>query len=102
MFIIGKLLAAFLLPPGMFILLAIIAVIYMFRGRMKAFIILFFLDAILFYAFSTCALSSLLIAPLENEYTPLASRTEARAIIVLGGAYGFRWVLKKKKYAWKP
>ena len=87
MFIIGKILAALVFPPGIFIALAAACAILAIKNKRKAAGIVAILDALLLYALSTGAVSSLLIAPLENGYPPIIASDDARAIVVLGGGY---------------
>lgn len=87
MFIIGKILAALVFPPGIFIALAAACAILAIKNKRKAAAIVAILDALLLYALSTGAVSSLLIAPLENGYPPIIASDDARAIVVLGGGY---------------
>lgn len=87
MFIIGKILAALLFPPGLFILIVIFALFLALRGRRRLSFIIASVDAIIIYMLSTCAFSNLIILPLENCYPALFSRAGAESIVVLGGGY---------------
>lgn len=87
MFIVGKILAALVFPPGIFIVLAVVCAVLAIKDKKKAASIVAILDAFLLYALSTGVISSLLIAPLENKYPPIMASDGAQAIIVLGGGF---------------
>ncbi len=87
MLIVGKILAALLFPPGIFIVLAVIGAILAAKNKKKASAIMCSIDAFLMYALSTGIVASLLLAPLENGYPPIYSSRDARAIVVLGGGF---------------
>jgi uncharacterized SAM-binding protein YcdF (DUF218 family) len=87
MFFLGKILAAIVLPPGLFIALALISSLLAAKGRKKAAMILALISAVALYALSTTVFSNLLVHPLEDKYPPLSGRPVARAIVVLGGGY---------------
>jgi uncharacterized SAM-binding protein YcdF (DUF218 family) len=83
----GKILAALLLPPGIFVIIAVLAALLAGRGKKNVALVFSAIDALLIYVFSTCVFSNLLVIPLENRYAPLMSRPDAAAIVVLGGGY---------------
>lgn len=87
MFFLGKILAAIILPPGIFIALALTTALLAAKGLRRAATIIALLSAIALYALSTTAFSNLLVLPLEDRYPPLNVRPDARAIVVLGGGY---------------
>jgi uncharacterized SAM-binding protein YcdF (DUF218 family) len=87
MLIVGKILAALLLPPGIFILLMALGVLLILRGRRRAAALILGLSAVLLYGAATKIVSSALLRPLEDSYPPLAASSGARAIVVLGGGY---------------
>jgi uncharacterized SAM-binding protein YcdF (DUF218 family) len=87
MFIIGKIAAALILPPGIFIILAAIVAILAARGKKRAAWILSAADALAIYILSTCAFSNMLVVPLENRYAPLTAKADAIAVVVLGGGF---------------
>jgi len=90
MFILGKILAVLVFPPGLFIVLALVAfVLLIFKKRKTAFGVVV-LDVILLYLLSINAFASLLVAPLENKYPPISGAGGAQAIVVLGGGYDDR------------
>jgi len=86
-FIIGKILAALLFPPGIFIILAIITAILALRGWRRAAATLALIGILLLYALSTCAFSNILIRPLEEGYVSFGKAESAVSIVVLGGGY---------------
>jgi len=73
-----KIFTSFILPPGLFILLFFIAILFMKRFKK---IFLFF--AIIFYLLSTKVVGNFLISQLENLYSPLI-KVKPHAVIVLG------------------
>lgn len=87
MFIIGKILAYLLLPPGLFFLLAVAVFYFAFRKKNGVAYLLTALLSLLIYFFSTPVCSNFLIKPLEDKYPPLLARTNASAVVVLGGGY---------------
>jgi uncharacterized SAM-binding protein YcdF (DUF218 family) len=87
MFVLGKILAALVLPPGSFIVLSLLCVMLIARGKKRAAIVAASITAFLVYAFSTSIVSDALLAPLEDAYASALSSGEARAIVVLGGGY---------------
>jgi uncharacterized SAM-binding protein YcdF (DUF218 family) len=87
MFIIGKILAAILFPPGLFVLLAVVLVFCIYGKHKKTAYAIAGSIVLIAYVLSTCAFSNLLVLPLENKYAPLANAEEASAIVVLGGGY---------------
>jgi uncharacterized SAM-binding protein YcdF (DUF218 family) len=87
MFIIGKVLAALVLPPGIFVLLGIAGAALAIKGKRRAAAWISGTNAILIYALSTGLAASLLIAPLENAYPPIGGMAGAKAIVVLGGGF---------------
>jgi uncharacterized SAM-binding protein YcdF (DUF218 family) len=87
MFFVGKIVAALVLPPGLFFLMAIVVVVVLFVGRQKAASVFAIALAFLIYVFSTCAFTNLLMSPLEDCYPPLTVDPGASAIVVLGGGY---------------
>jgi uncharacterized SAM-binding protein YcdF (DUF218 family) len=87
MFYIGKILAALVLPPGIFILIAVLAALLAWKGKRKASVLVSGILALLIYFSSTSLLANALISPLENRYPPVSAKAGARAIVVLGGGY---------------
>jgi len=87
MFIVGKLLAAVALPPGIFIIFAGVCASLAIKRKRKASFVVAIVNAMLIYALSTGVVSSFLIARFENIYLPLKIIDGAKAIVVLGGGY---------------
>jgi len=84
MIYILRLLYAWLLPPGLFLLLFLAACYLFLKTQKKRWLILFF---ILTYLLSISAVSNQLIKPLENHYPQptINDLKDAQAIVVLGG-----------------
>lgn len=86
MIYILKFIAAFLLPPGLFVLLGIILSVYLWRQRQNFGRLPFGLSAcltLLLYFSSTLLGAKLLGQPLENRYSQQPA--SAQVIVVLGG-----------------
>jgi len=80
-YIVSKLFTYLVLPPGIFIVMFLLASLYA-----KKFKAIFFLFALSFYALSNSYVADWLLKPLENPYNkPLHVDQKADAIIVLGG-----------------
>ena len=87
MIYILKFIAAFLLPPGLFVLLGIILSVYLWRRRQNFGRFAFSLSAVLtllLYFSSTLLGAKLLGQPLENRYSQ-QQPDAAQVIVVLGG-----------------
>jgi len=87
MIYILKFIAAFLLPPGLFVLLGIILSVYLWRRRQNFGCFAFSLSAVLtllLYFSSTLLGAKLLGQPLENRYSQ-QEPAAAQVIVVLGG-----------------
>ena len=87
MIYILKFIAAFLLPPGLFVLLGVILSIYLWRKRQHFGCLAFSLSAfltLLLYFSSTLLGAKLLGQPLENRYSQ-QQPDAAQVIVVLGG-----------------
>lgn len=81
MFVLSKLFTAFVLPPGIFILVLLGAAIWAKRFRF-----FFFCCALALYGLSTPFLASKLLSPLEAPYRVFNAPSQAPdAVIVLGG-----------------
>ena len=87
MFIVGKVLAGLIVPPGLFAALALVCVFFIAKAMKKTAVVIAVVNVLAIYFLSTVATSSLLLSPLENMYPPLTSRVAARGIVVLGGGY---------------
>jgi uncharacterized SAM-binding protein YcdF (DUF218 family) len=77
-FVISKLFTYLILPPGIFIIILIIAGIY--AKKLKW---LFYLSALTLYLLSNKFISNLLIYPLEHNY--YKDNITSKAVVVLGG-----------------
>ena len=78
-FIISKIVNAFLLPPGLFVTILLLAAYFVRQGK-KALLAL----ALILWFFSSYIGARLLIKPLEQMQFP-ASNKKAEAVVVLGG-----------------
>ena len=80
-YILSKIFTYSVLPPGMFIVLLLLASFYVKKFR------LFFLGGTLFfYALCTSYVADTLLSPLEKPYnTSLHVNDEANAVVILGG-----------------
>jgi uncharacterized SAM-binding protein YcdF (DUF218 family) len=87
MFIIGKIFAYLLFPPGLFVLLAFAAAILAWRGKKKSCLAISLLLCLASYSLSTCICTNFLLENLEDRYPPLSVKPNAAAIVVLGGGY---------------
>ena len=82
LYILSKLFTYLVLPPGIFILLFVLAALYTRRFR------LFFLaNAIIFYLLSTTYVADWLLAPLEAPFNKPLEKRSVDAVIVLGGGH---------------
>jgi len=80
-YIISKLFTYLVLPPGIFIVMFLLA--SLFAKKFKA---IFFLFALSFYALSNSYVADWLLSPLETPFNkPLHVNKKADAVIVLGG-----------------
>jgi len=78
----SKIVTYLVLPPGIFILLFLLAGFYARRFRL-----FFIANALLFYLLSTSYTSDWLLAPLEEPYNQPLQKVSVDAVIVLGGGY---------------
>ncbi len=81
-YIFSKAFTYLVLPPGIFILLFLLAGIYARRFRL-----FFITNALLFYLFSTSYVADWLLAPLEEPYNKPVENAMVNAVIVLGGGH---------------
>jgi len=80
-YILSKIFTYSVLPPGMFIVLLLLASFYV-----KKFRLFFLCGTLFFYALSNAYVADALLAPLEKPYnTPLHVNNQANAVVVLGG-----------------
>lgn len=86
MFTFSKLIAPFLLPPGIFLLLLLAALIYIRRRRKRAALSLMWILGLLIYLLSIRPVADALISPLELSYPgPGGAQPACEAIVVFGG-----------------
>lgn len=85
MFILGKILGPLVFPPGLFIVLALLAlVLFLVKKCQKTASAIAAIDVVLIYLLSINTFSSLLITPLENKDSPISDAQDAKAIVMLG------------------
>lgn len=82
MYILSKLFTYLVLPPGIFILLFLIASFYAKRFR-----IFLLANAVIFYLFSTSYVADWLLQPLEEPFNQSITKAPVDAVIVLGGGH---------------
>ena len=87
MFLLTKLFISFLIPPGLFVTIFILSIIFLFSGRMRLGRILLLAGTALLYLVSTEPVMDGLLFGLENRYRPLGTLDPeaVSAIVVLGG-----------------
>jgi len=93
-YIISKLFTYLILPPGIFIIILILAGIYA-----KKFKWLFFISALTLYLLSNKFISNLLLYPLEN--ITYKNNIKPKAVVVLGGGVNPKDILKASPDAFK-
>lgn len=81
-YILSKLFTYLVLPPGIFIILFLIASFYAKRFRL-----FFIANAIIFYLLSNSYVSDWLLRPLEEPFNQSIAKTPVDAVIVLGGGH---------------
>jgi len=89
-FLVGKIVGSLLMPPGLFVLLALAALWPVFAGRRKAAISVLTVSVIATLILSLNPVADAFISPLESEYPPLtasAARSVDVPIVVLGGGF---------------
>lgn len=73
------------LPPGIFVLIILVALLlFALRRRVGAFIF-GLVGCVGLYLFSITPVANLLILPLENDYPPYHQADQAKYVVVLGG-----------------
>ena len=87
MFFLSKLIDHFLLPPGLFFVIAAVLVFLHKKRKFRAVSILLPVLCASLYLFSIEPVRDLLISPLENRYLPAAAAElqDAAAVVCLGG-----------------
>ena len=78
MYVFAKLFTYIFLPPGIFILILLLAAIYAYRYKL-----FFFFSAVVLYALSITPVSNYLLAPLESF--SLQESTNPKAVVILAG-----------------
>ncbi len=81
-YILSKLFTYLVLPPGIFIILFLVASFYAKRFRL-----FFIANAIIFYLLSNSYVSDWLLRPLEEPFNQSIAKTPVDAVIVLGGGH---------------
>lgn len=81
-YILSKLFTYLALPPGIFIILFLLAAFYAKRFRL-----FFIANAIIFYLLSNSYVSDWLLRPLEEPFNQSIVKTPVDAVIVLGGGH---------------
>ncbi len=84
LFTLKKLITAFIIPPGIFILAFFILSFFLKSKKLKT---ISFGITILFYLLSITPVKDALITPLERTYSQPEGFLNANAIVVLGGGY---------------
>jgi uncharacterized SAM-binding protein YcdF (DUF218 family) len=87
MFLLSKLLISFLIPPGLFVTVSVLSIIFLFSGRMRLGRTLLLAGTALLYLVSIEPVMDGLLFGLENRYRPLGTLDPeaVSAIVVLGG-----------------
>jgi Uncharacterized conserved protein len=85
MFELGKYLADFVFPPGIFLVFCILLIALIALEKKKAALLLACISACALYLFSITPIADSLILPLEKRYQPFDGKTQVEAIVVLGG-----------------
>ncbi len=93
-YIFSKLFAYLFLPPGIFIIILILAGIFAKRFKW-----LFYLSALMLYLISTKFIANMLLFPLENIH--YKNNISPKAIVVLGGGTNPKGILKAYPDAFK-
>ncbi|TYB34894.1 MAG: YdcF family protein [Flexistipes sinusarabici] len=87
MFLISKLFTYFILPPGVFIAIILIALLFIAAGLKKTGVYSLLLTAFLLYLLSVEPVKDFLLLPLENKFHPfeISEAQKEDVIVVLGG-----------------
>lgn len=87
MFLISKLFTYFVLPPGVFIAIILITVMFIIAGLKKTAVYSLLFTAVLLYLLSVEPVKDFLLLPLENKFSPfeISELNEEDVIVVLGG-----------------
>ena len=85
---VGKIIGALLMPPGLFVLLSALALVFLVVGKRRIAAIGLAAILALGWALSSDPVAFALIRPLETAFPPLGTPpTSVKAIVVLGGGY---------------
>ena len=88
MFIVGKIIGAFLMPPGLLVLLSAFALAFLVLGKRRIAGIGLVAILVVGWALSSDPVAFALIRPLETAYPPLGTPpSKVMAVVVLGGGY---------------
>jgi uncharacterized SAM-binding protein YcdF (DUF218 family) len=87
MFVISKIVYHLFLPPGLLVVLLVVALVLSLMGKKRAFWGLFLFSLGLLYCFSIEPVHDFFLLPLENKYPPLTKEMnlDAGFVVVLGG-----------------
>ncbi len=86
MFVIARLFSSFMLPPGIFIMLLLVSLIFLIKKKYKIGIIFIIIITFFIYIFSITPTKKILMKPLEFCYTfPDIEKTEIDSIVILSG-----------------
>ncbi|WP_198305360.1 ElyC/SanA/YdcF family protein [Arcobacter vandammei] len=87
MFILKKIISAFILPIPIGLFLLIISFVFLLRNSYKKAKILLFIAILWFILISNQTISNMILAPLENIYPSLIDTPNVNYILVLGNAH---------------
>lgn len=87
MFLLSKIFISFLIPPGLFVTVSVLSIIFLFAGKMRLARFLLFAGAALLYLISIEPVMDGLLFGLENRYKPMEALDPdtVSTIVVLGG-----------------
>jgi len=104
MFLISKLFAYFILPPGIFTAIILIAVLFIFTGLRKTAAVILLFTSLLIYLLSVEPVKDILLLPLENKFSPfeISEAQNEDVIVVLGGGMYDRSPAKGMKPSLSP
>ncbi len=86
MFFLSKLFNIFFLPPGLFIILIIISILFIIKNKIKTGIITLIITTLIFYLLSILPIKNLLLIPLEfQKRLEENTNTEFDTIVILSG-----------------
>ena len=87
MFLLSKIFISFLIPPGLFVTISVLSIIFLFSGKIRPARVLLVAGAALLYLVSIEPVADGLLFGLENRYKPMEALDPetVSAIVVLGG-----------------